>query len=119
MQTVLSKPAVVEIADLPFIRDGKRRPNGSRRHFWNVEPSGRYAEDCETGERFALAYLDYLTNNPDCPGVLPMIVADMPREITGIEVAFLQHISFAAQAGAWRARQISAFWESKRAEEMA
>lgn len=63
--------------------------------------------------------VERLVANPDCPGVLQMIVADMPREVTGIEVAFLQHMSFAAQAGAWRAHQISAFWASKRAEEMA
>ena len=105
---------IVNVTDLPFVKD--TRKGGLRRNFWHVQPTGSYADDCETGERYALAYLDYLTSNPDCPGVLQFIVSHMPRDVTGIEVAFLQHLNFAAQAGAWRARQISDFWARKRAE---
>jgi hypothetical protein len=36
----------------------------------------------------------------------------MPRNLTGIEIAFLGLISRAAGAGADRARQIVAYWDS-------
>jgi len=41
-----------------------------------------------------------------------MIVADMPRELTGVEVGFLTMVSYAAGAGAYRARQVAAYWDA-------
>jgi hypothetical protein len=72
-----------------------------------VKPSGDYGKDCVTGRALALEYL--ATDGGPCP--LQWIVIDMPRALTGIEVGFLTMVSYAAGAGAGRARKISAYWD--------
>jgi hypothetical protein len=46
-----------------------------------------------------------------------MIVSDMPRRLTMVEISFLTMVSFAARAGAIRARQIAKYWDEMNAQE--
>lgn len=105
-------------------RDGKTLPLAKaglgRRGWWNVKPTGDYVADCKIGERLALEYLEHERRfgGPD----LPLIVRDMPRELTGIEIGFLTTVSIAAAAGVRRAQQASRYWqqcEEKRQAEAA
>ena len=106
------------VAGLSFVasRDGKSlpKPIGDQcgRCFWNVAATDEYDQDCNTGVRLALEYLAFEEANVGGAGHLQMIVKDMPRAFTGVEVGFLQMVSFAAGAGAKEARRISAYWDS-------
>lgn len=109
---------MTKIEDLPFI--GERRkdePGKWPRHFWRVSPSGDYTLDCKIGRAFALQYLAYEEANLDGSGILNLIVADMPRPLTGLENGFLQMVCFAASAGGHEARRVDAYWK-RRFEEM-
>lgn len=109
---------------LPFtaLRNGKELPkydttkNELPRCFWNVEPTGDYAADCRVGNKFALDYLLYEEADGGGSGCLNLIVQDMPREFSGIEYGFLHMVCFAARAGAYRAREISAYWAEREQE---
>jgi hypothetical protein len=92
----------------------KRAPGVLPLHYWTVQPSGDYEADCVTGDRLALEYLAYDEAEGDFP-LLGLIVADMPRETTGVEVGFMSLIGFAARKGAGEARRISTYW-AKRAK---
>ncbi|AWC22220.1 hypothetical protein CO731_01676 [Aminobacter sp. MSH1] len=101
-----------------FTTDRPRAKGGQgRRCWWNVSPTGDYGKDCKTGEALALEYLRY----EECAETphLPMIVRDMPCELTGIEIGFLTAVSIAAAAGASRARQVSKHWEQCEAKRQA
>ena len=113
-----------QLAALPFIATrGEAGVPKSRKHqtprcFWHVKPTGDYGTDCITGEKYALAYLEYaaaLPVNIAC-GCLPSIVRDMPRNLSGIEVGFLSMIDFAAEAGKHEAMRVSAYWDEYRAK---
>jgi hypothetical protein len=98
------------IADLSFVGERKKPEAGKLpRCFWRVTPSGDYGADCELGQRLALEYLAF--QEAADGSSLQHIVADMPRELTGVEVGFLTMVSFAAGGGAYRARQIAAYWD--------
>ena len=102
-------------------RDGNAlpKPKGrqSPRCFWHVKPTGDLWADEVTGESLALEYLTYEeTKGPDSPTILPSIVADMPRDLTSIEISFLTVVGFAAAEGPHRAREICAYWERCRKE---
>ena len=98
------------IAALSFVGERNKREAGKYpQHFWRVNRSGDYGADCELGERLALEYLAFQEANDQSS--LQHIVADMPRELTGVEIGFLTLVSFAAGAGADRARQIAAYWD--------
>ena len=45
-----------------------------------------------------------------------MIVSDMPRRLTMVEIAFLQMVSFAASAGAFEARRIAKYLDEMSAQ---
>lgn len=78
----------------------------------NVKATGDYALDCEIGQKLALSYLAYEeANEENRGGHLVGIVAKMPRPLTGVEISFLQIVSFAAAAGADRGRQVVDYWE--------
>lgn len=101
-----------------FVADRPRAKAGQGgRCWWSVNPTGDYGKDCKTGEALALEYLAYeeRTGAPD----LPMIVKDMPRDFTGVEVGFLTTVSVAAEAGANRARRVSQYWAECEAERRA
>lgn len=113
----------MDIEDLSFIgRRKKGEPGGTPRHFWRVKPTGDYGADCKIGQRLALEYLAYEEASLKKPGggatILALIVGDMPRETTGIEVAFMQMVAFAAVEGAGRARRIAAYWAECEAKEL-
>ncbi|HXW22031.1 MAG TPA: hypothetical protein VEK14_03915 [Rhodomicrobium sp.] len=103
-----------DISMLSFVADrggeasSKSRRKPQRRCFWRVDATGDYGRDCKLGTRLALEYLTFEEADRDGGGILQCIVADMPRELTGVEIAFLQMVAFAAAAGADRARRISA-----------
>ena len=44
----------VDVLDLPFVSRRRRNKARARRLFWNIKPTGDYAEDLETGRRMAL-----------------------------------------------------------------
>jgi hypothetical protein len=108
------------IAALPFVadRDGKTLPMPIKdqlpRCFWNVAGTGDYGQDCKIGQRLALEYLALEEADKGGCGHLQMIVADMPRALTGVEVGFLMMVSLAAGAGAGEARRIAKFWDEQR-----
>lgn len=99
------------IARLSFVadRDGKALPKPERgqweRCFWNVRPSGHYAKDCATGRALALEFLAYEAEDEGGPGALQLIVKDMPRDLTGIEIGFLSTVGRAAGASVRWARE--------------
>jgi hypothetical protein len=68
------------------------------------------------GKRLALEYLAF-EEVSDGGGDLPLIVSDMPRRLTMVEIGFLTMVSLAAAAGAFRARQIAKYWEEMNAQE--
>jgi hypothetical protein len=115
------KKAKPDISKPSFVasRDGKTLPRAkgykSLRCFWNVATTGDDGQDSKLGARLALEYLAYEEAHHD-GGALQMIVADMPRRLTMIEIAFLQMVSFAAAAGAYRARQIAKYWDEMAAQ---
>ena len=96
----MSSPAITA---LPFVQD-----QDGKRCFWVVQPTGDYTADCRTGQEYALAFLDYSVRSNS--GVLQLIVPDMPKEQSGIEVGFLELVSLAAAAGQRRAVSIMAHW---------
>lgn len=115
-QTVATAPkAGPDIRSLSFIQDRKR----GGLLFWNVRSSGSYASDCELGGRLAVEYLTYEEEDADGPGLLQHIVGDMPRDLTGVEIAFLQLVAFQAKVGRGRARQINDYWSRCNANEEA
>ena len=109
---------LLAVDGLSFVasRDGKTLPkpigDQSGRCFWNVTATGDHTQDCDTGVRLALEYLAFEEADVEGGGHLQLIVKDMPRAFTGVEVGFLQMVSFAAGAGAKKARRISAHWDS-------
>jgi hypothetical protein len=74
-----------------------------------------YDADSATGQALALEYLAFEESNMEGPGHLQCIVGDMPRDLTAVETSFLILVSWAAGAGAERARQIVAYWDSCKA----
>ncbi len=105
----------MELTDLSFVtdRDGKTLPKRKKKQlprcFWNVMPTGDYGADCHIGFRLAMEYLRYEEASDDAP-ILNLIVNDMPRPLTGVEVGFLQIVGFAAPVGINRADRILRHW---------
>lgn len=86
-----------EIIDLPFVDDVGMGEKQNRK-FWNVQPNGDYGDECIIGKAHAFEYLQYsmMTN----ANHMTWIVKDMPRNLTGIEVGFLEIIGEYARTGA-------------------
>jgi hypothetical protein len=84
--------ATAKLSDLPFVA---LRP-GKGHCFWSVRPTGSHETDLNIGRHFALLYLEYCARRP-----LPLIdiIAEMPREITAIEMGFLDIVGDAASVG--------------------
>ncbi len=119
MSTTKKSTARHPIAALSFVasRDGKTLPKAPPgqplRCFWHVKPTGGYAHDCEKGKALAFEYLAFEEADVGGSGHLQLIVADMPRQLTGVEISFLTMVSYAAGAGAGaaRARGVAAYWD--------
>lgn len=110
-----SPKAGPDIRSLSFIQDRKR----GGRLFWNVSASGNYTIDCELGGRLAVEYLTYEEQDEGGAGLLQLIVRDMPRDLTGVELTFLQLVALQAKVGRGRARQITEYWSRCNANEEA
>jgi hypothetical protein len=103
--------STIEIGDLSFVAD---RRKGKRRCFWHIPKT---ADPEELGLRLALEYLAFEEADKGGPGNLQLIVQDMPRELAPAEIGFLTLVSYAAGAGADKARKVKAYWNScKQAE---
>jgi len=94
------------IANLSFV---KSKPKG--RCFWHVRSNGNHHKDTWLGYRFALEYLA-LEEADAGGGHLQLIVRDMPRKLGPIEIGFFVLVSFAAGAGAHKARRVEAYWKT-------
>jgi hypothetical protein len=103
-----------DIADLSFV---KSKAKG--RCFWHVRSTGDDCEDEKLGQRLALEYLAYEEADASGPGHLQMIVADMPRKLGPIEISFLALVSYAAGAGAGKARRVANYWQNCRTQRAA
>jgi hypothetical protein len=74
---------------------------------WNVSPSGNYAEDCKTGNAFAIQFLKSCDKTYGWQSLLQVIVADMIRagtdgefpngypKINGVVIGFMSVIGSA------------------------
>jgi hypothetical protein len=100
------------VTRLPFVKDKSK----SGRHFWTVVPTGDFAVDCAIGEKYGLAYLEYLQTT-NITSLMPQILPQMPRKLTGIEVGFFTMVDHAARAGSSAAFDLAAYWSRCHAEE--
>ena len=83
--------------DLPFVKDGGR---DGPFNFWAVEPTGNYCADYDTGEKYALMFLEHEKQHlPPCPS-LGAVMRDISRsgDINGIVYGFMQTIGDAYMA---------------------
>lgn len=90
------------------VRNTPDRPGGGF-NYWNVQPTGRYSEDCERGRELAAEYLAFMARYPIVGNVtlLPLIVGSMMdaaiargidttkpwKRLGGVEGGFLRHIN--------------------------
>jgi hypothetical protein len=74
--------------------------------------SGNYADDCQTGQRYALKLLEKIGDMAGSGAVLS------PVERNGVEVGFWSMIEIAAQTGRYHAQEVADYWarESARLE---
>ena len=61
-----------DLYPLPFF-------NAAAHSTWDVEPTGDYGADCQTGHRYALEFLKSCDGTVGWASLLPAIVADMVR----------------------------------------
>jgi len=113
------------VTSLPFVADRKTplAPGELPRCFWNASSGGDAWADNELGNQYALEYLRYeaaLDHNVE-PFILPMIIADMPRKLGQIELAFLTvvAISTTSPPGVRHAEHVVDYWRQCREEEEA
>ena len=100
--------------DLPFVVDMARG-----RCFWNCKSTDDGFDDSATGSHYALAYLRHEAAEHakgDHHPLLGLIVGNMPREHTQLEISFLCVVGFAAREGRHEAERVVAYWDSKRAK---
>jgi hypothetical protein len=96
---------------LSFTADRKKAglpPGRFPRCFWNVKATGRYEEDCDRGEALAIEFLNFSASIPG--SLLSSIVGDMPRPLTGVEIAFLGTIGDVAKAGHRPTIRLTQLW---------
>ena len=105
----------IDVIDLSFVSRHRRNRALDRRLFWKVKATGDYGKDIDAGQRLALEWLSYEAQPVSGP-ILNLIVEDMPRPLTGVEIGFLSVVTAAAQCGASQARQLVASWP--KAEDM-
>jgi hypothetical protein len=88
---------------LPFYCTKRNAPH----RWWTVEPTANFADDMETGRKYARQFLEHLFINAG-PAMLAWIVSDMAaasksqkgqRHIDNIAVGFMHEIATMLQAG--------------------
>lgn len=92
------------------------KPRGSGINHWNVEITGNYSTDCDSGKALGAEFLRFLGTNPTNgnASLLQCIVHDMidqgvaGKPWTGAHVTFLQSINRAAMATAQMIQEGSA-----------
>ena len=88
--------------DLSFMK--RRKPRGSGTNYWNVDPTGHWSADYETGKELAREYLTYRGRYPTGGNatLLGCIVNDMVKRVgndsrlDGVAVGFLSVVNEAA-----------------------
>lgn len=112
-------PKADPVTQLSFVAD--REPSEAKKHkfprnFWNVTPMENHVADSAFGQKLALEYLEFETRRDHnvYPCLLPWIVADMPRKLSPVEVAFLTVVGFASIAGTEEGRRIVDYWSRAR-----
>lgn len=92
---ILQKVEMPAAARLPFVIVDQE--NGKVANYWNVAPSGDYADDCETGRAYAYDLIDHITDT-QFPGILAWVASAMPigGARSGIEIGFWHVIATAA-----------------------
>ncbi len=80
-----------EFKDLPFVKDGGRY---GPRDFWAVEPTGEFCADYDTGEQYALMFLEHENQLSHPRPSLGCVVRDISRsgDTNGIVLGFMQTI---------------------------
>ncbi len=80
-----------EFKDLPFVKDGGRY---GPRDFWAVEPTGDFCADYDTGEQYALMFLEHENQFSHPRPSLGCVVRDISRsgDTNGIVFGFMQTI---------------------------
>ena len=86
--------------DLPFTNktrsDGRseRSLHGSGVYYWDVQPSGNWAEDCQVGGEYARIFLNRVRASEPGP-ILGWIIRDMIQkgQYSGVECGFAQGIA--------------------------
>jgi len=83
----------------PKLSARERRRRGTNKLFWAVgNDFGRdFAAERALGARFAAIYLSLVDG--DTMHTLPLIVGDMPRELGGLEIGFLETVALAGAKG--------------------
>jgi hypothetical protein len=91
----------------------KRKPRGNGFNFWDVTPTGSYADDCQTGAALAAEYLAFIGAWPTHGNgaLLGFIVRDMidpagdGARWSGVHVGFLAGVNHYAMVTAFEALQ--------------
>jgi len=89
-----------QIETMPFTSSGKSDDGSTMlRSFWEVAPSGDWADDAEVGAAYGRIYIDHLRSLRPTP-LLGHVVRDMIRggRYTGVEAGFMSTLSFAASS---------------------
>lgn len=100
--------------DLSFMK--RRKPRGTGIDYWLINPSGNYADDCDTGAMLAFEYVAYLGEHPTVGNatLLTGIVREMidrasgGEKWSGVHVGFLAGVNSYAMAAARRTSRKSA-----------
>ena len=97
------EPRPARLDECSFVvarKEGRKRKCGW--NHWNVTCTGRYSEDCETGKKLAVEYLEFRRQRAG-GFLLNWIVADMPRTreegFGGVEIGFLATVGDYASLG--------------------
>ena len=83
-----------EYTELPFVKKIKKKNRVGNKaiSFWNVKPTGRFQDDCIIGRSYALEMVQYHLNETPA-NVLGHVIREMPAELTGIEVGFIETLN--------------------------
>lgn len=92
---------------LPFVnRTGAKNGQDSGLHgngakYWDVTPSGNWAEDCAVGDEYARLFINAIRKNDDGRPLVSWIVRDMVHggRFSGVEAGFIQRLGRSSTPG--------------------